>query len=49
VHLSDVDQREEWRRHSVIAELCIGRVAGKGVDGYREGLEIIGRALDQRS
>jgi 3-dehydroquinate dehydratase II len=49
VHLSDVDQREEWRRHSVIAELCIGRVAGKGVDGYREGLEIIGRALEQRS
>src|SRR5216110_1133129 len=23
VHLSDVDQREQWRRHSVISELCI--------------------------
>jgi 3-dehydroquinate dehydratase II len=41
VHLSAVDEREEWRRHSVIADLCVGRVAGKGVDGYREGLEIL--------
>jgi 3-dehydroquinate dehydratase II len=39
VHLSDVDAREEWRRHSVITELCIARVAGKGPDGYRDALE----------
>ena len=39
VHLSDVDAREPWRRQSVIAELCIARVAGKGPDGYREALE----------
>ncbi len=39
VHLSDVDNREEWRRRSVIAELCIARVAGKGPPGYREALE----------
>ena len=39
VHLSDVEDREEWRRHSVIAELCIARVAGKGPPGYREALE----------
>jgi 3-dehydroquinate dehydratase-2 len=39
VHLSDVEQREEWRRRSVIAELCIARVAGKGPPGYREALE----------
>ena len=39
VHLSDVDRREEWRRRSVIAELCVARVAGKGADGYREALE----------
>jgi 3-dehydroquinate dehydratase II len=39
VHLSNVDDREPWRRVSVIAELCIARVAGKGVDGYREALE----------
>jgi 3-dehydroquinate dehydratase II len=39
VHLSDVDNREEFRRHSVLADVCVGRVAGKGVDGYREALE----------
>jgi 3-dehydroquinate dehydratase II len=39
VHLSDVDAREAWRRQSVIAELCVGRIAGKGPDGYREALE----------
>jgi 3-dehydroquinate dehydratase-2 len=45
VHLSAVDEREEWRRHSVIADLCVARVSGKGVDGYREGLEALARAL----
>src|SRR6202044_3297899 len=39
VHLSDVDSREPWRRESVIRELCIARVAGKGPDGYRDALE----------
>jgi 3-dehydroquinate dehydratase-2 len=38
VHLSDVDSREPWRRESVIRELCLGRVTGKGPDGYREAL-----------
>ena len=41
VHLSAVDQREDWRRDSVIRDLCIGSVAGKGVDGYREALELL--------
>ena len=45
VHISDVDHREEWRRHSVITELCIGRVTGKGVAGYREALELLRREL----
>ena len=45
VHLSAVDEREEWRRTSVIRDLCIGTVQGKGVDGYREALELLGGAL----
>jgi 3-dehydroquinate dehydratase II len=39
VHLSDVDAREEWRRQSVITDLCVARISGKGPDGYREALE----------
>jgi 3-dehydroquinate dehydratase II len=38
VHLSDVDAREPWRRESVIRDLCIARVSGKGPDGYRDAL-----------
>lgn len=41
VHLSDVDNREEWRRHSVLRDLCAGRVAGRGSDGYRDALRMI--------
>ena len=41
MHLSDVEEREEWRRISVIRDLCIGHVQGKGVDGYREALEML--------
>ena len=45
VHLSDVDAREEWRRVSVIRDLCVGRVAGRGPEGYREALEILRKEL----
>jgi 3-dehydroquinate dehydratase-2 len=41
VHLSDIEKREEWRRHSVIADVVTTRVIGKGPDGYREALEFI--------
>jgi 3-dehydroquinate dehydratase-2 len=39
VHLSDVANRERWRRLSVIEDVCIATVSGKGPDGYREALE----------
>jgi 3-dehydroquinate dehydratase II len=41
VQLSSVDEREEWRRLSVVRDLCLGTVQGKGVDGYREALELL--------
>jgi 3-dehydroquinate dehydratase-2 len=47
VHLSDVDNREEWRRKSVIAELCIARVAGRGPEGYRDALERLREELSE--
>jgi 3-dehydroquinate dehydratase II len=39
VHLSDVEHREDWRRHSVIRDLCVAHISGKGPDGYRDALE----------
>ena len=45
VHLSDVASREAWRRVSVISDVCIGTVAGKGVEGYRDALALLGAEL----
>ena len=38
VHLSDVDGREEWRRVSVVRDLCVAVVSGQGAEGYRAAL-----------
>lgn len=45
VHISDISRREQWRQESVLTELCIATVAGKGPDGYREALEILKQHL----
>ena len=39
VHLSNIEEREEWRRFSVVEPLAAKRVLGKGPGGYREALE----------
>jgi 3-dehydroquinate dehydratase II len=41
VHLSNIEEREEWRRQTVIEQLAAKRVIGKGPDGYREALEFL--------
>ena len=39
VHLSDVSEREEFRRHSFVSLYASKTIMGKGFDGYREALE----------
>lgn len=39
VHLTDIHQREEFRKRSVIAAVCIGQVSGLGKKSYLEGLK----------
>jgi 3-dehydroquinate dehydratase-2 len=46
VHLSDIGAREEFRRVSVIRDLCIGSIAGHGADGYQEALRLLRERLD---
>ena len=46
VHLSAVDEREEWRRVSVIRDACLGTVQGKGVEGYRDALALLRGQLE---
>ena len=47
VHLSAPDEREEWRRLSVVRDLCVGTVQGRGVDGYRDALVLLKDALGE--
>lgn len=49
VHLSAVDEREDWRRHSVLDGLVVARISGKGADGYRDALELLARELGVES
>ena len=41
VHISNVHQREEFRRHSFISPACIGVICGFGMDSYRLGIEAL--------
>jgi 3-dehydroquinate dehydratase II len=45
IHLSDVQNREPWRRVSVLRELCFATVSGRGADGYRDALELLREEL----
>ena len=41
VHITDPDQREDYRRISYIREACIGCVKGKGFQGYLEAMRML--------
>jgi len=41
VHLSKIEEREVWRRESVVSDLAAKRITGKGPEGYREALEFL--------
>jgi 3-dehydroquinate dehydratase II len=47
VHLSDIGAREEFRRHSVISDLCIATISGQGPEGYREALARLKQELSE--
>lgn len=38
VHISNVEERESWRRFSAVRPACVHTIYGRGVDGYRWGL-----------
>lgn len=47
IHLSDIENREEWRRFSVIRDLCFSTISGRGPDGYLEALLQLRQHLDK--
>ena len=45
VHLSDIEAREPHRRISVVRDVALAAVWGKGPDGYRDALDILKEKL----
>ena len=41
IHISNIHQREEYRRTSVVEPVAIGQVAGFGTSGYLYALELL--------
>lgn len=48
VHITNIHAREDFRRHSLIAPIAVGQIAGLGVEGYVLALQYwinVGRRL----
>jgi 3-dehydroquinate dehydratase II len=46
IHISDIQNREPWRRFSVFGELCFATISGLGPDGYGQALKQLRKHLD---
>lgn len=47
VHLSDINSREDFRKISVIKNVCVKQIWGKGVQSYTEALEVLAKKLSR--
>lgn len=41
VHISNVEEREEFRQVSYVRSACIKAIIGHGTDGYLEGIDLL--------
>ncbi len=42
VHISDIENREDFRKKSVIEPVAVKQIAGKGLEGYEIGFRALG-------
>jgi 3-dehydroquinate dehydratase type II len=49
VHISKVEEREEYRQISYIREACCATITGHGVAGYTEAVELLAERLKNES
>lgn len=45
VHISKVEEREDYRQISYIREACIATISGKGIDGYTEAIDLLAKQI----
>lgn len=48
VHISDVDNREPFRRISVIAPVCVAQIKGRGFKGYCDAIDVLLEGTHER-
>ena len=48
VHLSNIHQRESFRRHSYLASVSLGQISGFGSQSYALGLRALVHALEEK-
>jgi len=41
IHISNIYERESFRHHSFLKPNCLESIVGKGIDGYREAIELL--------
>ena len=49
VHLSNVNARDEFRKISLTAPMCIGQITGLGADGYEWAMRALVKKLKEKS
>lgn len=41
VHMSDIHKREDFRKISVITDVCVKQICGYGKDSYKMGIDLL--------
>ena len=41
VHISDINQRERFRQHSYLKDVCIAQISGQGMAGYKKAIQLL--------
>jgi 3-dehydroquinate dehydratase-2 len=49
VHLSDISKREAFRKNSVLKDVCLTQISGKGVNSYLEAIQVLNQKYNRKN